>query len=278
MRSENLVSSQFSFKFSLFHVKLDLIVFASPKTPFENKSASIGLRRKKPSEIVFRLQNRIKKVLHTWNSTNNKWTKFGDLKNIFENNWTFVEQFRKRKYILKRLFNLWQCHFSAKAHRTRYVIFAEFNLLFDCKYVWARLPNLKTSKRSINAENGIAFRKNSSSCKITSKKIALFFHLRLDICRKSPKPHSKPSQRYLQTALNEKNLQQLSFVRKFKVKVGSAPRTQLTIIKQLKGDLKVLFANSLKYVGQSREQKYSVWNILFWQISIERYFYSSELD
>ena len=46
IRSENLVPSQFLFEFSLFQVKLDLIVFASPKTTFENKSALISLRSK----------------------------------------------------------------------------------------------------------------------------------------------------------------------------------------------------------------------------------------
>ena len=63
--------------------------------------------------------------------------------------------------------------------------------------------------------------------------------------------------------LNEKKLAEnvMSFVRKIKTKVGFASRTQLTINKQLKGVLKILFENSLKYVWQCREQKYSVWNI-----------------
>ena len=39
-------SPLFMFKFSLFHVKLDLIVLASPKSTFGNKSALIGLRWK----------------------------------------------------------------------------------------------------------------------------------------------------------------------------------------------------------------------------------------
>ena len=55
----------------------------------------------------------------------------------------------------------------------------------------------------------------------------------------------------------------LSYVRKLQAKVGFAPRTQLTNNKQLKGDLKIFFENSLKYVWQCREQKYSVFEIFF---------------
>ena len=55
----------------------------------------------------------------------------------------------------------------------------------------------------------------------------------------------------------------MSVGRKFKTKVGFASRTQLTINKQLKGVLKILFGNSLKYVWQCQEQKYSVWNTFF---------------
>ena len=69
----------------------------------------------------------------------------------------------------------------------------------------------------------------------------------------------------------------MSFNRKLKAKVGFAPRTQLTINKQLEGVLKFLSEKSLKYVWQCREQKYSVWIISFLQVSIERYFLSCEL-
>ena len=48
--------------------------------------------------------------------------------------------------------------------------------------------------------------------------------------------------------------------------------------KQVKGVLRILFEKSLKYVWQCREQKYSVWNNFFPQISIERYIPPCELD
>ena len=44
---ENFLPPYFTFKFFLFHVKLDLIVLARSKTTIKNKSASIGLRRKR---------------------------------------------------------------------------------------------------------------------------------------------------------------------------------------------------------------------------------------
>ena len=44
--SENLVLAQFTLIFSQFHVQLDMTVFATPKTTFENKSDVIRLRRK----------------------------------------------------------------------------------------------------------------------------------------------------------------------------------------------------------------------------------------
>ena len=231
MRSENLVSSQLSFKFSLFQVKLDPVVFPCPKTTFENKAAFIGLRwkQKYPLKTSFIPKWNQKGGFTPWNSTNNNWTQFGVLKTFFENNWAFVGQFRKRKYILKRLFNLWQCRFSANWHQTRYNTFAGCNSIFDCKYIWTRIPNLKTSKRSSNAENVIAFWKIVPFMQNYIQKIVLLFCLRLDICRKRPKPHLKPSKRYLHTVLKEKNFPKMSFVRKFKAKVGFAHRTQLTI-------------------------------------------------
>ena len=57
-----------------------------------------------------------------------------------------------------------------------------------------------------------------------------------------------------------------SYVRKLQAKVGFAPRTQLTINKQLKGDLNILFENSVKYVWQSgnAENKSTVFEMFFY--------------
>ena len=58
--------------------------------------------------------------------------------------------------------------------------------------------------------------------------------------------------------LNEKNLTKMYPLRKFTAKVGLASRTQITINKQIKDVLHILFENSLKNVWQCREQNYSV--------------------
>ena len=73
-------------QFTLFHLTIDLIVLASPKTILGNKSPLSGFHGKQKSLCAFT----------TWKITL-KSIKFSDLKTIIENNSTFVQTLRKRK-------------------------------------------------------------------------------------------------------------------------------------------------------------------------------------
>ena len=75
----------------------------------------------------------------------------------------------------------------------------------------------------------------------------------------------------MHSVLNGKHLPKRSIVRKIEAKDGFTPRTQPTKNKQRKGELKKkLIENSYKYVGQCREQKYSVEIFSFRRIAFKR--------
>ena len=84
--SEYFIPPKVTFKFSSFHVKLDLVVLARSKTTFENKSAIIGLRRKQKilTKSVIRFQIRMERVLL---HLGNQLTKFNKVRRSQNHSW-----------------------------------------------------------------------------------------------------------------------------------------------------------------------------------------------
>ena len=102
---------------------------------------------------------------------------------VLENKTTFVKQRRNRKCFLEISFSIRQCRCPsfAKSHRTRYIIFSEFNWSFNKRNVWNKRPYLNKNKRSGKAANKKKFEKKHSLGNFTTKKLLPIFRLPLNI-------------------------------------------------------------------------------------------------
>ena len=90
------------------------------------------------------------------------------------------------KCFLEKSFLIWQCrcHSFAKSHRTRYIIFSEFNWSFNKRNVWNKRPYLNKNKRSDKAANMKNFEEKHSLGNFTTKKLLSIFRLPLNFWRK----------------------------------------------------------------------------------------------
>ena len=118
--SENFILSQFTFKFSIFHVKLDRIVFATPKIIYENKSAVVFFRQKQKIYIktslvcileskncIYPLEIKLKKLNKVRWSQKDIWKQVNIRRAI-----------PKTKMISEKGVQFMTRWFSAKSHRT----------------------------------------------------------------------------------------------------------------------------------------------------------------
>ena len=166
----------------------------------------------------------------------------------------------------------------AKSHRTRSMIFSEFKsiltaIMFELKYQTWKQKNLRAGRKTESL-------KNRPLCKITTKHIVLLFGLRLHFCCKGlsqSKNHIWNQVRNGCTLFRTEKTWRNVFRSHTQSERWFAPRPQPTV-KKTWGRPKKFIWKQLNVCRARPRTEVQCWKKFLSQISIQKFFRSSELD